>query len=123
MRPNGVHHVAMSAPSLDAARAFYVDLMGLKEVFDMTWSGSPGMDTITALKGSAGKMMFLDAGNVLLEIYEFTSPTPEHVRPRGVRHNFGYPHICFGVDDAVAEYERLSAAGIKFLSPPQNSPN
>ena len=123
MKPNGVHHLAISVPSLDEARAFYVGLLGLEEVFDMAWANSPGMDPITALKGSAGKMMFLDAGDVLLEFYEFLSPTPQTVRPPGVMHNYGFTHVCFDVSDAKADYARLSAAGVKFLSEPQDSPN
>jgi len=123
MRPNGVHHIAMSVPDLDQARAFYVGLLGLEEVWDMAWANSPRMDTITALTGSAGRMIFLDAGDLLLEVFEFQSPPPEQVRPPGTMHHFGFTHICFDVADARAEHARLSAAGVKFLSEPQDSSN
>ena len=123
MRPNGVHHVAMSVPDLDQARAFYVDLLGLTEVWDMTWADSPRMDTITALTGSSGRMMFLDAGDLLMEFFEFRTPTPQQVRPPGTMHHYGFTHVCFDVADARAEYARLSDAGVKFLSEPQDSPN
>jgi catechol 2,3-dioxygenase-like lactoylglutathione lyase family enzyme len=123
MKPNGVHHVSMSVPSLDVARRFYVGLLGLTEVFDMEWSGSPAMDALTALKGSAARMMFLDAGNLLLEVFEYAAPAPRAVRPEGTVHHYGFTHVCFDVDDAAATKARLAEAGVRFLSEPLESPD
>ncbi len=120
-RFNGVHHLSMSVPSLETARAFYVELMGFAEVFDYEWAGSKSMDDLTGLKGSAGKMMFLDAGNLLLEVFEYESPKPEAIRPDGDVRHFGYTHLCLDVDDAAATYERLKASGVRFHSPPMVS--
>lgn len=120
-RFNGVHHLSMSVPSLQAARDFYVGLMGFAEVFDYAWAGSPAMDALTGLEGSAGKMMFLDAGNLLLEVFEYESPRPEAVRPDGDVRHFGYTHLCLDVDDAQAAYDRLKASGVRFHSPPMVS--
>ena len=120
-RFNGVHHLSMSVPSLAAARAFYVELMGFAEVFDYAWAGSAAMDQLTGLSGSAGKMMFLDAGNLLLEVFEYESPAPQAIRPDGDVRHFGYTHLCLDVDDAAAAYERLKAAGVRFHSAPMVS--
>ena len=123
MRVNGAHHVAISVASLDEARRFYADLLGFPEVFDLAWSDSPAMDQLMAMRGTVGRMIFLDAGNLILEFYEFARPEPEVVRPEGVLNHYGYTHICFDVDDAQAAYRRLSAAGVRFLSEPLDSPN
>ena len=46
-----------------------------------------------------------------------------YLEPRGERgdvnvYNPGAAHMAFSVRDAIAEYERLSAAGVEFVSPP-----
>ncbi|MDB5447550.1 MAG: hypothetical protein JWQ97_2867 [Phenylobacterium sp.] len=123
MRINGAHHLAISVPSLDEARRFYGDLLGFPEVFELDWADSPAMDRLMALRGGRGRMIFLDAGNLILEFYEFGSPQPRTVRPEGELNHFGYTHICFDVDDAQAEYQRLKAAGVRFLSEPLESAN
>lgn len=120
---NGVHHVGMSVPSLDAARRFYVDLLGLAELGHSDgWSGSEQMDRLTRLRGSAARMMFLAAGNTYFEMFEFTSP-PQPRRPEGERgvHEWGFAHICLDVDDVMEIHARLTAAGMDFHCDPISS--
>jgi len=61
-------------------------------------------------------MLRLAAGDFILELIEYLNP-PGLVREI---HNYdvGASHICFLVDDIDGEYERLSAAGVRFKSPP-----
>ena len=119
---NGIHHIAMSVPSLEEARKFYIDLLGMKEVSTYSWENSPRMDAVTGLKDTAGEMMWVDAGNMLLELFEYRSPTPRAVRPEGV-HNFGYTHFCLDIRDAAGLYEKLKATGMAIYSEPQHSAN
>lgn len=120
-RINGIHHIGMSVPSLEAARAFYVDVLGFEELGSGGWSGSEQMDRLTRLRGTAAKMMFLAAGNTYIEMFEFASPRP--VTPdceRGVN-EYGFTHLCFDVDDTAAIHGRLAAAGIDFHCDPIDS--
>lgn len=117
-RINGMHHVSLSVPSLDEARSFYVGWLGFVEAMDYAWRDSATMDTLTALRGTAGRMLFLRAGNMLLELFEYESPeqAPRDTDPPIYRH--GYTHICLDVDDAAALHAELSARGMRFLSAP-----
>lgn len=120
-RINGIHHVGMSVPSLDAARDFYVGILGLEELGSGCWSDSAQMDRLTRLRGTAAKMMFLAAGNVYIELFEYASPSP--AVPDGERgvNEYGYTHLCFDVDDTAAIHTRLAAAGIDFHCDPIDS--
>ena len=121
-RINGIHHIGMSVPSLDAARAFYVDMLGLTELGRGSgWADSEQMDRLTRLLGSAAKMMFLSAGNTYIEMFEFSAPRPSvPENERGVN-EYGYTHLCFDVDDTAAIHARLAAAGIDFHCDPISS--
>lgn len=121
-RINGIHHIGMSVPSLDAARAFYVDMLGFTELGSGGgWSGSPQMDRLTRLSGSAAKMMFLSAGNTYIEMFEFASPAPAQTETERGVNEYGYTHLCFDVDDTAAIHARLTAAGIDFHCDPIDS--
>jgi catechol 2,3-dioxygenase-like lactoylglutathione lyase family enzyme len=121
-RINGAHHVAMSVPSLETAREFYEGWLGLEVVSSFDWRGSPTMDTVTGLAGSAGRMIFLSAGNLLLELFEYETPTQAPGDPTPPPHRHGITHLCLDVDDALAIHAELSAKGMRFLSDPVTSP-
>ena len=114
----GIHHIGMSVPSLDAARAFYVDLLGLNELGSSGWKESGEMDRLLRLHGTAGKMMFLAAGNCFIEMFEFASPAPEPVMAERGVNAYGYTHLCLDVDDTIAIHARFAAAGMDFHCDP-----
>jgi catechol 2,3-dioxygenase-like lactoylglutathione lyase family enzyme len=120
-RVNGIHHVGMSVPCLDRARAFYVDMLGLKEVGCSAWADSEQMDRLTRLRGTAAKMMFLAAANIYIEMFEYASPAPvPATSERGVN-ELGFTHLCFDVEDTMAIHATLTAAGIDFHCNPIDS--
>ncbi|HTJ63584.1 MAG TPA: VOC family protein [Alphaproteobacteria bacterium] len=118
-RINGLHHVALSVPDLDQARDFYVGLLGFEEGPSGSWEPGTAMnDRIMRLTGSSGRAMFVKAGNVFLEFFEFASPAPAPlVRDRPVC-NYGYTHMALDVTDLAAIHARLSAAGMDFHTDP-----
>lgn len=71
---------------------------------------------MTRLKDSAARYAFVKVGNVFLEIFEFSSPTPNDQSHRAC--DYGLVHLCFAVDDIQAEYARLKAAGMAFNGSP-----
>ena len=118
VRINGVHHIGMSVPDLDRARSFYVDLLGMKELFNNGWAGSAQMDRLTRLRGSAARVMMLAAGNLYVEMFEYASPPPSPVTTERGVNEYGYTHLCMDVDDTDAIHARLAAAGIDFHCDP-----
>ena len=117
---NGIHHIAISTGNLQRALEFYRDLMGFAVVRDGEWSkGTSKLNRIMSLQDSSAKMAMVDARNIVIEIFEFESPAPKPGDPDRPVCDHGYTHICLNTSDVEAEYERLTAAGMRFHCPPQ----
>lgn len=118
----GVHHIAISVPDVNAAADFYIDVLGFEEVFDVDWaSGNDQFDRIIGLDRTACKIRMLRTANIYFEIWEYENPAPEPLDHNYSPANHGIAHFCLQVDDIDAEYERLRAAGMKFVNPPQHA--
>ena len=115
----GVHHVSVSVPDIAVARRFYIDLLGADEVCDVEWQpGNAWIDAIVGLEGSAAKSFMARLKNIHIEVFEYTAPvSPPQDPMRPVNRN-GYTHIGFQVDDVMAVFEKMVAAGLRFNTPP-----
>jgi catechol 2,3-dioxygenase-like lactoylglutathione lyase family enzyme len=113
----GLYQIGISTGNLQRLSDFYINAVGFQLVYENSWEPNPVSDRSFGLKGSAAKYVILRAGNILLEIFEFSSPPPANAMPLRVC-DHGYTLLGLYVDDVHAEYERLSAAGMKFISPP-----
>ena len=114
----GIHHTAISTPNLERALAFYRDLLGLQPIAEFAWpKGTEVADRITGLRDSAARVAMLKAGNAIVELFEYESPSPQPGDPQRPVADHGYTHLCFDVTDLDAEYERLRAAGMVFHCP------
>ncbi len=119
----GLHHVGISVPNLDVARAFYVGLLGLKEVKYGRWSkGDQRMDAILGLVNSAGEKLLLESPNLRLEFWRFEHPPAATQSPDRPVCDHGITHLCLEVQDLLALHAVLVAAGVKFLSEPSVGP-
>ncbi len=117
----GIHHAAISTGDLDRALKFYRDLLGFEVAIEFEWpKGTEFADSITGLKDSAARTAMLKAGNMMIEIFEYSSPTPKEGNPGRPVCDHGITHICVDVVDIDGEYERLKAAGMAFHCPPQD---
>ena len=115
----GVHHVAVATGDLDRLVAFYCDQLGFTLLKQGSWeAGSASVDRIVGLKDSAARTAVLRAGNLYLELFQYQSPPGRPGEPDRPASDPGYTHVCLDVTDLDAEYERLSAAGMRFHSPP-----
>ncbi len=118
----GVHHVAVATGDLDRLVDFYRDLLGFEVVSQGAWeAGSAVIDGIVGLKDSAARTAVLKAGNLYLEVFEYRSPAGRPGDPDRPVSDHGYTHLCVDVTDIDAEYERLTAAGMRFHGPPPSA--
>lgn len=116
---NGIHHIGMSVPDIEAAQQFYCGVLGFIVAARYDFEPSKRGDLVLRLEKAAAKSVMLEAGNIYLEIFEFVSPRPEQLRSERPVNNLGFTHIAFEVDDIEAVYARLGAAGVQWHCPIQ----
>lgn len=127
MTARGVWHAGLTVSDFDTAIAFYRDLLG----FELSSRRMVHPDVAPSLSGYPDaeiEVAFLDLpdgrrvpGAHDLELVQYRHPHREgQTRERAAA---GSPHLAILVDDADAEYQRLSAAGVQFVSPPNPLPN
>ena len=116
---NGAHHVAFATSDLDRFLGFYRDLIGLRVLSSgHIKPGNKAFERVVGLKDTDVRSAHLAAGNLHIEVFEFARPVP--LAGAALRAcDVGLRHIAFDVTDIRAEYERLKAAGVSFLSEPQ----
>jgi catechol 2,3-dioxygenase-like lactoylglutathione lyase family enzyme len=115
----GIHHMAISTPDLDQSVAFYRDLFGFQPAFDFSWDASnENFKRTHSEPETAGRVVMLERDNARLEVFEYARPAPRRrdSAPRNGDH--GLCHFSFEVSDIDAEFERLVAGGMEFLSEP-----
>ena len=116
---NGLHHTNISTPDIDRSIAFY-ELLGFSVVVRSQWAqGSDDLDRIVGLKDSAVKFALLWTGNTYLEIFEYENPVGRERDPSSRVCDHGITHICLDVTGVDEEYERLTADGMTFNTPPR----
>jgi glyoxylase I family protein len=113
----GIHHIAIGVPDFERGLEFYRDVLGFEVVQRTEFDGErPMVDRAIGLEAVTAKMVMLKAPNAHIELWEYSNPEPEERRSRPC--DFGYPHFALQVEGITEEYERLSAAGMKFVGPP-----
>ncbi len=118
----GIFHFSFTVSDLEAAIVFYRDLLGFtfvhRQVQDNDYTrrlvGYPDARIEVAQFAVPGERRGFSTHDLELVWYD---------RPKGRRSeaeikNPGEAHLAVAVADADATYERLSAAGIHFFSPP-----
>jgi catechol 2,3-dioxygenase-like lactoylglutathione lyase family enzyme len=118
----GVWHFSFTVSDLDRSIAFYRDLLGLELVH-------------TQEQDNAYTRRLVGFPDAVLRVAQLAVPGQprgisthdlelvEYVRPKGVRRDGricdpGAAHLAITVTDAWAAYERLTAAAVRFVSPP-----
>lgn len=90
----GVHHIGLTVPDLDQARAFFCDVLGFEEV-----GGVPAYPSI-----------FVSDGTILLTLWRAADPLTARAFDR--RANIGLHHLSLAVaDDAALDraWEKVTA--------------
>ena len=113
-----LEHVGLSVSNLDRSVAFYRDLFGLEVLRVIDAGPTMRLGEIVGMPGCSARIAHLMKGDVMLELFEYTDPRGTPI-PEGRRQaDLGYIHTGFTSTDARADYARLKAAGVSFLSEP-----
>lgn len=112
----GVHHAALAVPDMQAALAFYCDLLGFEVVMEaQVPSGVDVMRAALGVEDSGFRVRMLKKGNSCLELFEFdASQQGETDRPPN---RIGITHIALASNEIAHDYERLAANGVNFNAP------
>lgn len=103
-----MNHVGVAVPDIEAAIAFYRDVMGVSDITE---------PTILAPQGVKYAFVNLPTGQVeLIEPYGETSPIIKFLErnPKGGQH-----HMCFEVEDVHKAKTIMEERGMRVLSEPR----
>jgi len=98
----GLDHVGIAVKDLDAATAFFRDVLGLR------------FESFEDLPERRLRIAIFDLGGARLELIQPTSPDAA-IAGFLERTGGGIHHLAFRVDDAAAELDRLRAAGVGLI--------
>lgn len=113
----GIHHTSFTVSNLQEAERFFLELFGMKRIgggrYDFDYVRRQVAFTDAVLDIS---VLISPDGAGVLELIEYVQPCGEPASTATNRP--GNAHLCFQVDDIETEYQRLSAAGVRFKSTP-----
>jgi len=115
----GFRHAAVVVRNMNKAIRFYRDILGFKVQKVITIKGKH-LESIFNKKGiklTYAKLYAPGQGKREHPLFELHCWEKPKIIPRK-----GYNHVSFSVKDLDFEYKRLSKLGVKFISPPLNSP-
>lgn len=119
-----VNHINIVVADMERSLAFYVGLLGLRATFEIELEGA-WIETVTGLSDVSARCVFCQPpdGGARFELLEYRRPNGERGRAAdALPSTIGLRHVAFEVEDVAAEYERLTAAGVRFVSPPVTVP-
>ncbi|MCL4507418.1 MAG: methylmalonyl-CoA epimerase [Chloroflexi bacterium] len=99
-----LNHLAIAVTDLDAAIAFYRDVLGLP------------LDRVEDVQEEKSKVAFLPLGNSEIELVQPTSESTG-VAKWLAKHGPGMHHVAIQVENLDAVIARLTAAGIELTNP------
>lgn len=115
-----IAHVGITVSDIERSIAFYRDVLGLKFVGRLEMNGAE-TDALFGGKNIRVFVAYLEGSGRIgappVELIQFADDEAQDGRASLFKRSIS--EICFEVEDIRAEYERLSAAGVEFLSAPQ----
>ena len=115
-----VMHMGLTIRDTERSVAFYRDVLGFSYVGELLMEG-PETERLFRRSGCRARVSYLRSSPALngplVELIQFLSEEPEQQDTDLFRTSVS--ELCFATDDIQAEYERLKARGVEFLSEPQ----
>lgn len=113
-----VDHVALSVSNLERSIKFYQDIIGFKVICILESGPQMPLAEVAGIPGCTAQIAHLSLGNTLLELFEYKNPHGKTIPSDKNQFDLGWIHMGFTSTDSRADYAKLKAKGIKFLSKP-----
>ena len=122
-----IDHVALMVSDLERSRRFYCDLLGLEVVSPEEHNDGPISEMVAMPRVHMREYRLRAPGGInghrrsaeqgfTFDLIQWIHP--ESPSGRNPVHHVPSAHMCFGVEDVPATYEKLRAAGVETVSPP-----
>ena len=113
-----VNHTGISVVNIDSSLHFYVDTLGLQLVLDLDVERHPGLDQVIGLRDAVGRVVFLRAGDTLIELWQYDEPRGRPLPTDYTPADRGVTHVALEVTDVDEAYSAVTAAGYRANSAP-----
>ncbi len=108
-----VDHVGLTVRDMEAAIAFYRDVIGMEVALDREFG--PELGRVIGAVGGAARIVHMRLGDSVVELFDYHHPQGRERRPDLCPADLGLTHIGFRVTDFWATYRRLRDRGVEFL--------
>ncbi len=109
----GIHHLAISVPSLVVAKQFYLETLGFTLADEISFGPDQQSDQVLGLKDARCRSILVNAGNIFLEIFEFDSTATLRQGDRPLS-EYGYTHFALDVENIQQAFDYLEEAGVNW---------
>lgn len=118
-----IDHVNIVVSDIGRSLAFYVGLLGMEQTFSGELTGE-WIERVSGLPGVFAQCAFCQppGGGTRLELLEYRTPSGTTFPQNALANTLGVRHFALQVNGIDAWYERLSGAGVVFISPPVTVP-
>jgi glyoxylase I family protein len=118
-----INHLNIVVADMQRTLDFYVCLLGMRQTFDVMLQGE-WIEEVTGCKNAQAHCVFVmpDGGGCRIEILQYINPEGTALMPNALPHTQGLRHFALEVTDLDSWYQKLSAAGVSFVSPPVTVP-
>jgi catechol 2,3-dioxygenase-like lactoylglutathione lyase family enzyme len=111
-------HVAIGVKEIEESVGFYTKVMGMELDYRAHHKGEYP-SRISGVENAELDVCVLKKGQVRIELVDYANKNPSSGPVK--QNQTGLVHICFLVTDIEHEYEKISALGYRFNSPPLQS--
>ncbi len=118
-----VNHLNVVVADMERSLAFYVGLLGLRVTYEVELNGE-WIEQVAGLPGISARCVFIQpsGGGARFELLEYRTPAGASLPEDSIANTTGLRHVAFEVEDLDGLYQRLSDAGVRFVSPPVTVP-
>ena len=113
-----LEHTALSVANIERSLRFYRDLLGFKVIRTIEPQADNKLGVIAGMPGARARIVHLKFGDAMFELFEYVAPQGHPIPRKRCQADHGLIHLGFKSDDALADYARLKARGVEFLSEP-----